>query len=94
MRPLSAAYAFALSPQTAAAPPIPPETAAKRIEQEEAEIIAAALSNAIWEPLGRLADAAEKLAAAGAPSRDRTIEAAMAEVRAGIEKLLAAANQD
>jgi hypothetical protein len=96
MRPLSAAYAFSVHQPPATAVAASPETivAAKRIEQEEAEIIAAALSNTIWEPLRRLAEAAEKLAAAGAPSRDQTIEAAMAEIRAGIEKLLETANQD
>ena len=67
----------------------------KRIEQEEAEIIAAALSNVIWEPLTRLADTVERLtsvagepAAITAPPRDQEIEAAMVEIRAGIEKLL------
>jgi hypothetical protein len=61
----------------------------KRIEQEEAEIIAAALSNVIWEPLKRLAEAAEKLTAPATPSsREGEIEAALAEVRAGIERLL------
>jgi len=70
--------------------------APKRIEQEEAEIIAAALSNVIWEPLTRLADTAERLAsvttgepvAMSSPPRDQEIEAAMVEIRAGIEKLL------
>jgi hypothetical protein len=66
----------------------------KRIEQEEAEIIAAALSNVIWEPLTRLADTVERLTTGGEPAaivsppRDQEIEAAMVEIRAGIEKLL------
>jgi len=67
----------------------------KRIEQEEAEIIAAALSNVIWEPLARLADTVERLTSATgeppaiiSPPRDQEIEAAMVEIRAGIEKLL------
>jgi hypothetical protein len=65
----------------------------KRIEQEEAEIIAAALSNVIWEPLNRLANTVEKLTgptqtAAITPPRDQEIETAMVDIRAGIEKLL------
>jgi hypothetical protein len=91
MRPLSAAQAIEAPRQSAATPSAPPS---KRIEQEEAEIIAAALSNAIWEPLGRLADAAQKLSAAAPQSRDQAIESALAEVRAGIEKLLAGSNPD
>jgi hypothetical protein len=74
----------------------PAAAASKRIEQEEAEIIAAALSNVIWEPLTRLADTVERLtsattgepAAIVSPPRDQEIEAAMVEIRAGIEKLL------
>jgi hypothetical protein len=93
VRPLSAAHAIDLPrPATPAvsATPVPGAAPAKRIEQEEAEIIAAALSHVIWEPLGRLAEAAEKLnAAATPPSRGQAIESALAEVRAGIEKLLA-----
>lgn len=84
LRPLSSVQAIeAGKPVSAVAGP------GGRIAQDEAEIIAAALSNVIWEPLGRLADAAEKLSVAGAPqSRDQAIEAALAEVRAGIERLL------
>jgi hypothetical protein len=86
IRPLSSVHALEahrqISQGSASALP-------KRIEQEEAEIIAAALSNVIWEPLKRLADASEKLTnAATPPSRDQEIEAAMAEIRAGIESLL------
>jgi len=73
----------------------------KRIEQEEAEIIAAALSNVIWEPLTRLAETVERLSSvAGEPAaiaslpRDQEIEAAMVEIRAGIEKLLNSNEQD
>ena len=72
----------------------------KRIEQEEAEIIAAALSNVIWEPLTRLADTVERLtgvtgepAALASPLRDQEIEAAMVEIRTGIEKLLNSSEQ-
>jgi hypothetical protein len=87
IRPLSSVHALEAHRQISqgAAPAVP-----KRIEQEEAEIIAAALSNVIWEPLKRLADASEKLtnAAATPPSRDQEIEVAMAEIRAGIESLL------
>jgi len=86
IRPLNSVHALEAYRQTVqlAAP-----ASAKRIEQEEAEIIAAALSNVIWEPLKRLADASEKLTAAVTPpSRDQEIEAAMAEIRAGIENLL------
>jgi len=89
VRPLSAAQAIDLPRQST---PVPSAVPSKRIEQEEAEIIAAALSNAIWEPLGRLADAAQKLSAAAPQTRDQAIESALAEVRAGIEKLLAASD--
>ena len=86
IRPLSSVHALEAQRQILQAPT---PTAPKRIEQEEAEIIAAALSNVIWEPLKRLADASEKLtSAATPPSRDQEIEAAMAEIRAGIESLL------
>jgi hypothetical protein len=89
IRPLMSVHALEANrmPQAAAATP-------KRIEQEEAEIIAAALSNVIWEPLTRLADTVEKLtrnsepAATAALPRDQEIEEAMVEIRAGIEKLL------
>jgi hypothetical protein len=91
VRPLSAAQAIEAPRRMAPAPSVAPS---KRIEQEEAEIIAAALSNAIWEPLGRLADAAQKLSAAAPQSRDQAIESALAEVRAGIEKLLAGSTHD
>jgi hypothetical protein len=86
IRPLNSVHALEAQRQTVQlAAPAP----GKRIEQEEAEIIAAALSNVIWEPLKRLADASEKLTAAVTPpSRDQEIEAAMAEIRAGIENLL------
>lgn len=84
VRPLSSVQTPE-APRQAAQVPIP----ANRIEQEEAEIIAAALSNVIWEPLKRLAEAAEKLSSPAAPaSREEEIEAALAEVRAGIERLL------
>jgi hypothetical protein len=69
--------------------PAPAPDSPARLAHEEAEIIAAALSNVIWEPLGRLAEAAEKLTAAAAPkSRDQAITSALAEIRAGIERLL------
>ncbi len=87
IRPLISVHALEAHNPAAAQP--------KRIEQEEAEIIAAALSNVIWEPLSRLADMVERLttatgepAAIIAPPRDQEIEAAMVEIRAGIEKLL------
>ena len=84
IRPLSAAQAI-----DATRPAGPIAAPGGRIGQDEAEIIAAALSHVIWEPLGRLAEAAEKLSAAGVPqSRVQAIEEAMAEVRAGIERLL------
>jgi hypothetical protein len=86
IRPLSSVHALEAHRQISQAPT---SATPKRIEQEEAEIIAAALSNVIWEPLKRLADASEKLtSAATPPSRDQEIEAAMAEIRAGIESLL------
>jgi hypothetical protein len=86
IRPLNSVHALEAHRQSMHADPQP---MVKRIEREEAEIIAAALSNVIWEPLKRLADASEKLSMAAAPpSRDQEIEAAMAEIRAGIESLL------
>jgi hypothetical protein len=86
IRPLSSLHALEAHRRLVPTP-VPPQP--KRIEQEEAEIIAAALSNVIWEPLKRLAESAEKLSnAATPPSRDQEIEAAMAEIRAGIESLL------
>jgi hypothetical protein len=86
IRPLSSVHALEAHRQISQGPA---SATPKRIEQEEAEIIAAALSNVIWEPLKRLADASEKLTnAATPPSRDQEIEAAMAEIRAGIESLL------
>jgi hypothetical protein len=86
IRPLSSVHALEAHRQISQGPVL---AAPRRIEQEEAEIIAAALSNVIWEPLKRLADASEKLTnAATPPSRDQEIEAAMAEIRAGIESLL------
>jgi hypothetical protein len=82
IRPLSSIHALEAHRQIAQAP-------GKRIEQEEAEIIAAALSNVIWEPLGRLADATERLTGVTTPmTRDQEIETALAGVRAGIERLL------
>jgi hypothetical protein len=96
IRPLISLHAAeAHRPPVRAAEPGP-----KRIEQEEAEIIAAALSNVIWEPLARLADTVEKLTSVTgepvtitSPPRDQEIEAAMVEIRAGIEKLLNSSEQ-
>ena len=92
IRPLISVHAAEAHRPTEAAPAAASQ---KRIEQEEAEIIAAALSNVIWEPLTRLADTVERLtsvagepAAITSPPRDQEIEAAMVEIRAGIEKLL------
>ncbi len=54
----------------------------------------AALEQALAGPLDRLAQAADRLANAGAgPSREQTIDAALAEIRAGIERLLDAAGE-
>ncbi len=85
IRPLSSIHALQAHGQIAQAP-----APGKRIEQEEAEIIAAALSNVIWEPLVRLADATERLTGVVTPpmTRDQEIESALAGVRAGIERLL------
>jgi uncharacterized membrane protein len=88
IRPLNAVHALEAHRRTVqVVAQVPP----KRIEQEEAEIIAAALSNVIWEPLKRLADTVEKLTVVvepPAPPRDQEIESAMTEIRAGIERLL------
>jgi hypothetical protein len=92
IRPLISVHALEAHRPAEQAPVV---VATKRIEHEEAEIIAAALSNVIWEPLTRLADSVERLtsatgepAAITPPPRDQEIEAAMVEIRAGIEKLL------
>lgn len=93
IRPLISVHAVEANRPAEHAPAV---AASKRIEQEEAEIIAAALSNVIWEPLTRLADTVERLTSATtgepvaivSPPRDQEIEAAMVEIRAGIEKLL------
>jgi hypothetical protein len=88
IRPLNAVHALEAHRRTVqVVAQVPP----KRIEQEEAEIIAAALSNVIWEPLKRLADTVEKLTVVVEPPatpRDQEIESAMTEIRAGIERLL------
>jgi hypothetical protein len=63
----------------------------------ESEAIARNVAEMLAEPLERLADAAERLGAAWSPSSGRptdpslTVDTALAEVRAGIERLLAAA---
>ena len=61
----------------------------------DSKSLAAALAQALSGPLGRLAEATEKLSAAGAPpSREQAIDAALAEIRAGIERLLDTAGHD
>jgi predicted transcriptional regulator len=63
----------------------------------DAASFAMALERALAGPLDRLAEAADRLGSASAgPSREQTIDAALAEIRAGIERLLDAAghNQD
>jgi len=66
----------------------PPATASGEVA------FATALERALSGPLDRLAEAADRLANAGAgPSREQTIDAALAEIRAGIERLLDAAGE-
>ncbi len=57
----------------------------------DAQAIATALADAVEEPLSRLADAADRLGKAAAPAGTDSIDEAMAEIRAGIERLLAVA---
>jgi hypothetical protein len=86
IRPLTSVQSFAATPIAAAAVP------AAGID---AGGIAAALERALSGPLNRLAEAAEQLGNAGAgPSREQTIDAALAEIRAGIERLLDAAGEE
>jgi len=94
MRPLASMQAFgsavasvpaasAAAAATVAAPPL------------DATALAAALAQALSGPIERLGEAADKLSAAGAgPSREQTIDAALAEIRAGIERLLDAAGHE
>jgi hypothetical protein len=88
MRPLASMQAFGTAAPTAVA-----VTAAA--PNLDGGALAAALEHALSGPLNRLAEAAEKLSAAGAaPSREQTIDAALAEIRAGIERLLDAAGHE
>ena len=58
----------------------------------DAGLFATGLERALSGPLERLAEAADRLSSAGAgASREQTIDAALAEIRAGIERLLDAA---
>ena len=83
IRPLNSVHALEAQRQSVQAP-----ASVKRIEQEEAEIIAAALSNVIWEPLKRLADATEETDSGGPPSRSKSRRRWREDTRAGIESLL------
>jgi hypothetical protein len=89
---LSPAVTAAVDAATAA---IRPLTAFQAVEGGPAPAPAvqpdlpAAVAEAIAAPVSRLADAADRLAAsAKQPSREQTIEAALADIRAGIERLL------
>jgi hypothetical protein len=77
--------AIAEAVRTAAAP------AARVNPSPDPEAIARELADILAEPLERLADAADRLGSAEPPpSRERPIDAALADIRAGIERLLAA----
>jgi hypothetical protein len=85
IRPLTSVQSFAATPIAATA---------GQAAGIDAGGIAAALERALSGPLNRLAEAAERLGNAGAgPSREQTIDAALAEIRAGIERLLDAAEE-
>ncbi len=59
-------------------------------EPFDADVIAAAIATALAEPLRQLTEAVDRLnAGGGANQREQAIDAALAEVRAGIERLLA-----
>jgi hypothetical protein len=75
--------AMAEAVRTAAAPaaPVNPSPDAGAIARDLADLLA--------EPLERLADAADRMGSAE-PPRERAIDAALADIRAGIERLLAA----
>lgn len=92
---LSPAVTAAIDAATAA---IRPLTAIQTIEGDlpvstaapiETAELAASVAEALFEPMARLSDAADRLSAAARPqSREQTIEAALADIRAGIERLL------
>jgi hypothetical protein len=85
VRPLTSVQSFAATPGGAIAVPA---------AGTDAGAFAAALERALSGPLERLAEAADRLGNAGAgPTREQTIDAALAEIRAGIERLLDAAGE-
>lgn len=86
IRPLTSVQSFVPAPVAA--------TAVSTATGIDAGALAAALERALSGPLDRLAEAADRLGNAGAgPSREQTIDAALAEIRAGIERLLDAAGE-
>lgn len=91
IRPLTSLQSFvSAAPVTA----ILPMTTGPMTTGPDAGIFAAALERALSAPLGRLAEAADRLGnAAAGPSREQAIDAALAEIRAGIERLLDASGE-
>ncbi len=86
IRPLTSVQSFAPTPVAA--------TAVSTATGIDAGALAAALERALSGPFDRLAEAADRLGNAGAgPSREQTIDAALAEIRAGIERLLDATGE-
>jgi hypothetical protein len=89
MRPLASMQAFGAAAPTAVA------ATAGAAPNLDSATLALAFEQVLSGPLNRLTEAAEKLSAAGAgPSREQTIDAALAEIRAGIERLLDAAGHE
>ncbi len=89
MEAATAAVRPLTSVQSSAAAPIAATAASM-----DTGTIAAALERALSAPLNRLTEAAERLSNASAgPSREQTIDAALAEIRAGIERLLDAGGE-
>ena len=85
IRPLTSMQSFV---------PTTPAAATPLTAGPDAGPCATALERALSGPLERLAEAADRMANAGAgPSREQTIDAALAEIRAGIERLLDAAGE-
>jgi hypothetical protein len=90
IRPLTSVQSFATAPILAA----PAGATAVPATGMDSGALAAALERALSGPLDRLAEAANRLSTADAgPSREQTIDAALAEIRAGIERLLDAAGE-
>ena len=89
IRPLTSTSVVEALPARAAGEAEPEAVSQRDLPNSEA--LAAAFAAALAEPLARLAQATERLSADPVQQRSQTIDAALAEIRAGIERLLAAA---